>query len=93
MAGDSEWGKGKRCGVSLRKWRCPQSWAGGVDPVSKLGRSPLLFPAQLLCLLGESFEEYSGEVCGAVVNIRTKGDKIALWTSEAENKAGVMHIG
>uniref|UniRef100_A0ABK0M6X2 Eukaryotic translation initiation factor 4E family member 1B n=1 Tax=Rattus norvegicus TaxID=10116 RepID=A0ABK0M6X2_RAT len=47
----------------------------------------------LLCLLGESFEEYSGEVCGAVVNIRTKGDKIALWTSEAENKAGVMHIG
>lgn len=46
-----------------------------------------------MCLLGESFEEYSGEVCGAVVNIRTKGDKIALWTSEAENKAGVMHIG
>lgn len=67
--------------------------AGRVEPVSKLGRSPLLFPAQLMCLLGESFEEYSGEVCGAVVNIRTKGDKIALWTSEAENKAGVMHIG
>nr|XP_034366517.1 eukaryotic translation initiation factor 4E type 1B isoform X2 [Arvicanthis niloticus] len=47
----------------------------------------------LLCLLGDNFEEYSGEVCGAVVNIRTKGDKIALWTSEAENKAGVMYIG
>ncbi|XP_021087702.1 eukaryotic translation initiation factor 4E type 1B [Mesocricetus auratus] len=47
----------------------------------------------LLCLLGESFERYSKEVCGAVVNIRTKGDKIAVWTSEAENQAGVMHIG
>ncbi|XP_008845577.1 eukaryotic translation initiation factor 4E type 1B [Nannospalax galili] len=47
----------------------------------------------LLCLIGESFEEYNREVCGAVVNIRTKGDKIAVWTSEAENQAGVLHIG
>lgn len=64
-----------------------------MDPVSKLGHLPVLFPAQLLCLLGDSFKEYSREVCGAVVNIRTKGDKIALWTSEAEDKVGVMHIG
>ncbi|XP_051050504.1 eukaryotic translation initiation factor 4E type 1B [Phodopus roborovskii] len=49
--------------------------------------------AQLLCLLGESFEESSKDVCGAVVNIRTKGDKIAVWTSEAENQTAVMHIG
>nr|XP_012805710.1 eukaryotic translation initiation factor 4E type 1B [Jaculus jaculus] len=47
----------------------------------------------LLCLIGESFEEHSREVCGAVINIRTKGDKIALWTSEAENQAGVLYIG
>ncbi|XP_037848688.1 eukaryotic translation initiation factor 4E type 1B [Chlorocebus sabaeus] len=47
----------------------------------------------LLCLIGESFEEHSREVCGAVVNIRTKGDKIAVWTREAENQAGVLHIG
>uniref|UniRef100_A0A671FLZ0 Eukaryotic translation initiation factor 4E family member 1c n=1 Tax=Rhinolophus ferrumequinum TaxID=59479 RepID=A0A671FLZ0_RHIFE len=32
----------------------------------------------LLCLIGESFDEYSDDVCGAVVNIRTKGDKIKL---------------
>lgn len=48
---------------------------------------------QLLCLIGESFEEYSREVCGAVINIRTKGDKIAVWTREAENQTGVLHIG
>ncbi|XP_023387652.1 eukaryotic translation initiation factor 4E type 1B isoform X4 [Pteropus vampyrus] len=48
---------------------------------------------KLLCLIGESFEEYSREVCGAVINIRTKGDKIAVWTREAENQTGVLHIG
>uniref|UniRef100_A0A8C5IIM5 Eukaryotic translation initiation factor 4E family member 1B n=1 Tax=Junco hyemalis TaxID=40217 RepID=A0A8C5IIM5_JUNHY len=47
----------------------------------------------LLCLIGEMFDEYSDEVCGAVINIRTKGDKIAIWTREAENQEGVTHIG
>lgn len=79
MVGDSEWRKGLRVWASRGKWS--QSWY----------TIPLW--AQLLCLLGESFEEFSQEVCGAVVNIRTKGDKIAVWTSEAENQAGVMHIG
>ena len=32
-------------------------------------------------------------MCGAVINIRTKGDKIAVWTREAENQEGVLHIG
>ncbi|NWW71180.1 I4E1B factor, partial [Climacteris rufus] len=45
----------------------------------------------LLCLIGEMFDEYSDEVCGAVINIRTKGDKIAIWTREAENQEGVTH--
>uniref|UniRef100_A0A8C0IA78 Eukaryotic translation initiation factor 4E family member 1B n=1 Tax=Bubo bubo TaxID=30461 RepID=A0A8C0IA78_BUBBB len=47
----------------------------------------------LLCLIGEMFDEYSNEVCGAVINIRAKGDKIAIWTREAENREGVTHIG
>ncbi|XP_053422202.1 eukaryotic translation initiation factor 4E type 1B [Nycticebus coucang] len=47
----------------------------------------------LLCLIGESFGEHSKEVCGAVINIRTKGDKIAVWTREAENQSSVLHIG
>ncbi|XP_050167901.1 eukaryotic translation initiation factor 4E type 1B isoform X2 [Myiozetetes cayanensis] len=53
----------------------------------------LLSSWQLLCLIGEMFDEYSDEVCGAVINIRTKGDKIAIWTREAENQEGVTHIG
>ncbi|KAJ8932083.1 hypothetical protein NQ314_014960, partial [Rhamnusium bicolor] len=30
----------------------------------------------ILCLIGEGFRKHSEEVCGAVVNIRQKGDKI-----------------
>lgn len=48
---------------------------------------------QLLCLVGEAFDDYSDDVCGAVVNIRTKGDKIAVWTSDYENREAVTHIG
>uniref|UniRef100_A0A8C6J6U7 Uncharacterized protein n=1 Tax=Melopsittacus undulatus TaxID=13146 RepID=A0A8C6J6U7_MELUD len=47
----------------------------------------------LMCLIGEMFDDYSDEVCGAVINIRAKGDKIAIWTREAENREGVIHIG
>ena len=32
----------------------------------------------LLCLIGESFDDYSDDVCGVVVNIRANGDK--TWT-------------
>lgn len=48
---------------------------------------------QLLCLVGEAFDDYSDDVCGAVVNVRTKGDKIAVWTSDYENREAVTHIG
>nr|XP_048716913.1 eukaryotic translation initiation factor 4E type 1B isoform X2 [Caretta caretta] len=47
----------------------------------------------LLCLIGETFGPYSEDICGAVINIRAKGDKIAIWTREAENRDGVTHIG
>ncbi|KAJ6667828.1 hypothetical protein lerEdw1_016149 [Lerista edwardsae] len=48
---------------------------------------------KLLCLIGEMFDDYSDDICGAVINIRAKGDKIAIWTREAENRDGVIHIG
>ncbi len=48
---------------------------------------------QLLCLIGESFDEASEDVCGAVVNVRPKGDKISIWTSNCQNKDAIMTIG
>uniref|UniRef100_A0A2I2Y1L1 Eukaryotic translation initiation factor 4E n=1 Tax=Gorilla gorilla gorilla TaxID=9595 RepID=A0A2I2Y1L1_GORGO len=40
----------------------------------------------LLCLIGQSSDDYSDDVCAAVVNVRAKGDKRAVWTTECENK-------
>ncbi|RXN24828.1 eukaryotic translation initiation factor 4E-like isoform X1 [Labeo rohita] len=47
----------------------------------------------LLCLIGESFDEASEDVCGAVVNVRPKGDKIAIWTGNCQNRDAIMTIG
>lgn len=49
--------------------------------------------SQLLCLVGESFDEASDEVCGAVVNVRPKGDKISIWTGNCQNRDAIMTIG
>lgn len=48
---------------------------------------------QLLCLVGEAFDDFSDDVCGAVINVRAKGDKIAIWTTNYENKEAVTHVG
>ncbi|XP_062250560.1 eukaryotic translation initiation factor 4E-1A [Platichthys flesus] len=47
----------------------------------------------LLCLVGESFNDFSDDVCGAVINVRAKADKIAVWTTDYENKEAITHIG
>ena len=52
-----------------------------------------MFFLQLLCLIGEAFGEDSDQVCGAVVNIRAKGDKLAVWTQFADKSESVLHIG
>ncbi|XP_033110124.1 eukaryotic translation initiation factor 4E-like [Anneissia japonica] len=46
----------------------------------------------LLCLVGEAFEEYGDHVNGCVINIRTKGDKIAIWTG-TQHEESVMAVG
>ncbi|KAJ9581274.1 hypothetical protein L9F63_023546 [Diploptera punctata] len=47
----------------------------------------------LLCMIGEAFDEHSEDVCGAVVNIRSKGDKIGLWTADGLKGQSIMKIG
>ncbi|XP_032755064.1 LOW QUALITY PROTEIN: eukaryotic translation initiation factor 4E-like [Rattus rattus] len=45
----------------------------------------------LLCLIGESFDDYSDDVCGAVVSVRA--DNISVWMTEYENRDAVPHVG
>ncbi|XP_071455670.1 eukaryotic translation initiation factor 4E-like [Hetaerina americana] len=47
----------------------------------------------LLCMIGEAFDECSDEVCGAVLNVRSKLDKIGLWTANYSNDTSVKEIG
>jgi len=47
----------------------------------------------LLCLIGEAFDEDGDDVCGAVVDIRMKQDKINIWTANCNNKDAILHIG
>ena len=46
-----------------------------------------------MCLIGEIFEDSSDEVCGAVVQIRNKGDKMAIWTANGKKKDHILQIG
>jgi len=47
----------------------------------------------LLCLIGEAFEDLSDEICGAVINLRPKGDKLGLWTADATHGEAILRIG
>ena len=47
---------------------------------------------QLLALIGEQFPD-PGEICGAVVNVRNKGDRISIWTRTGGNEAAQMAVG
>uniref|UniRef100_A0A8C5KS48 Eukaryotic translation initiation factor 4E n=1 Tax=Jaculus jaculus TaxID=51337 RepID=A0A8C5KS48_JACJA len=61
----------------------------GIEPID-LDR---LWLETLLCLIGESFDDHSDDVCGAVVSVRAKGDKTAIWTTECEHREAVTHTG
>jgi len=47
----------------------------------------------LLLMIGESFDKHSDDVNGAVVNVRGKGDKLGIWTSNATNGESILKIG
>jgi len=44
-------------------------------------------------MVGEAFDEHSEDICGAVVNVRAKVDKIAVWTGNGQNSVTVLEIG
>merc|ERR1711972_477941 len=47
-----------------------------------------------LALIGEAFAEQGGElVCGAIVSVRSRSSKIALWLSAAKDEKKVMAVG
>ncbi|KAL0266456.1 UNVERIFIED_CONTAM: hypothetical protein PYX00_008986 [Menopon gallinae] len=47
----------------------------------------------ILCMIGEAFDAYSDDVCGAVISIRPRKDKIGLWISDSDQSESVLEIG
>ncbi|CCD61788.1 Eukaryotic translation initiation factor 4E-3 [Caenorhabditis elegans] len=47
----------------------------------------------LMAIVGEQFDEYGDYICGAVVNVRQKGDKVSLWTRDATRDDVNLRIG
>jgi len=47
----------------------------------------------MLCLIGESFEDHSQYVNGAVVAVRTKCDKIGMWLGDSNAKESITTVG
>jgi len=79
-------------------WEDPQNCDGGrwILSLEKKFRNSSLdvyWLNTLLALIGDQFMEESCYVNGVWVNVRSKGDKLSLWTKSAKNAEIQMKIG
>lgn len=75
------------------KWEDPVCANGGKWTMTfQKGKSDTCWLYTLLAMIGEQFD-YGDEICGAVVSVRGKQDKIAVWTKNAANEAAQLSIG
>jgi translation initiation factor 4E len=79
-------------------WEDPAFRRGGrwVVKLEKLKMETLdeLWVLLCLALIGEAFADYGGDaVCGAIVSVRNRGSKAALWLSESARVERVLAIG
>ncbi|XP_043701377.1 eukaryotic translation initiation factor 4E-1-like [Telopea speciosissima] len=75
------------------KWEDPVCANGGRWTINfPRGKSDTSWLYTLLAMIGEQFD-HGDEICGAVVNVRAKQDKIYLWTKNASHEAAQISIG
>ncbi|KAM3306808.1 eukaryotic translation initiation factor 4E-1-like [Capsicum chacoense] len=68
------------------KWEDPVCANGGTWKMSfSKGKSDTSWLYTLLAMIGHQFD-HEDEICGAVVSVRGKGEKISLWTKNAANE-------
>ncbi|KAH8365417.1 hypothetical protein KR093_000272 [Drosophila rubida] len=66
-------------------------WVISIGRCSKLELDKLWLDV-LLILIGEAVQ-HTEEICGAVINLRSKSNKISIWTANGHNELAVMEIG
>merc|ERR1719443_1110670 len=79
-------------------WEDPNFKNGGrwVVKLEKVKAQSLddLWLSLSLALIGEAFMDAGGElVCGAIVSVRSRASKIALWLSAAKDEKKVYSVG
>lgn len=73
--------------------KCGGRWLINLEKKQRKADLDTIWLELLLCMIGEAFNGYSDDICGAVVNVRPKFDKIALWTAIAKPEENVKEIG
>ncbi|KAK4769983.1 hypothetical protein SAY87_030515 [Trapa incisa] len=75
------------------KWEDPVCANGGKWTVNfSRGKSDVCWLYTLLAMIGEQFD-HGDEICGVVVNVRARQDKVSLWTKNASNESAMVSIG
>ncbi|VDN58611.1 unnamed protein product [Dracunculus medinensis] len=79
-------------------WEVPENSGGGrwliaIDKSKPIELLDTIWLEVVLMIIGEQFGEYMEDICGVVCNIRNKGSKISIWTTNAENDESVLKIG
>ncbi|KAJ0236829.1 Eukaryotic translation initiation factor 4E-1 [Hirschfeldia incana] len=75
------------------KWEDPICANGGKWTMNfSREKSDKFWLYTLLALIGEQFD-HGDEICGAVVNVRAKQERISIWTKNASNEAAQVSIG
>ncbi|CAK5008648.1 unnamed protein product [Meloidogyne enterolobii] len=79
-------------------WEDPNNINGGrwlvqVDKQSRQYKLDKYWMEVMMAVIGEQFEELGTYICGVVVNVRQKGDKVALWTRDSNLDDVNIRIG
>jgi len=76
------------------KWEDAANVKGGKWQLIAKNKEQLstLWLHTVLAVIGSFFED-SEEVTGCVVSVRSKGDRIALWTRDATNEEAILRVG
>uniref|UniRef100_A0A7E4W2Z6 eIF-4F 25 kDa subunit n=1 Tax=Panagrellus redivivus TaxID=6233 RepID=A0A7E4W2Z6_PANRE len=79
-------------------WEDPSNIKGGrwltiIERTKRAERLDVCWFELIMALIREEFVEVEDDICGAVVNVRQKGDKVALWTRDGTNDDINITIG
>merc|ERR1712240_337684 len=79
-------------------WEDPRNAPGGrwminVDKKHRVDYLDTYWLEILFFLIGEHADQHAHQVNGAVVNVRGKGDKLAVWLADASQPDSILRIG